>query len=303
MDRGDNITYILSKTYIQGSCYYKSKKYCPTQLHSCNSQINVGYKWSLKGVCQEKYKSCPNITVHEGCNNISCPKHSYFCNPEGCLPESVPCHHQCPQMKQHKNNNSFVPCGNKCIAKDTARDMYSCGKSCLEKSDVCRHDGNISCSQHYSVCGDNCVDRFSQDLWESHTGRPLYHTCDGQCFNYSTPCHHICSPGYWLCYSGDQCILSGVSIADVNMSSLCDGKLDCQDWSDESFIECVKVYYYEISVTLAILLIIMLIALYIQYIIKHEILIIKFYGRSKLLDMHIKATHLKEDIILPMEDN
>ena len=47
--------------------------------------------------------------------------------------------------------------------------------------------------------------------------------------------------GYWLCHSGDQCILSGVSIADVNMSSLCDGKLDCLDWSDESFIECVKV--------------------------------------------------------------
>ena len=56
-------------------------------------------------------------------------------------------------------------------------------------------------------------------------------------------------PGYWLCHSGDQCILSGVSIADVNMSSLCDGKLDCNDWSDESFTECVKVRQFICHVT------------------------------------------------------
>jgi len=190
LDRGDNITHILSKTYIHGTCYYKSKKYCPTVLESCNSQTNVGYKWSLKGVCQEKHKPCPNISIHEACNNISCPKHSYFCNPQGCIPETAPCHHHCPQLKTQngiKNNNSLVPCGHKCIPKSAARDMYSCGDSCLEKSEVCRKAGNMSCSQHYSVCGDICVDRFSQALWESHTGRPLYHTCDGQCLNYSSP--------------------------------------------------------------------------------------------------------------------
>ena len=38
--------------------------------------------------------------------------------------------------------------------------------------------------------------RFIQDSWESHApGRQLYHTCDGQCLNYSTPCNGKCIEG------------------------------------------------------------------------------------------------------------
>ena len=34
---------------MHGTCYYKSKKYCPVSLESCTHSSNHGYKWSIKG--------------------------------------------------------------------------------------------------------------------------------------------------------------------------------------------------------------------------------------------------------------
>ena len=58
--------------------------------------------------------------------NITFDERFHKENVQGCLPETVPCHHQCPQMKQqnrNNHNNSFVPCGDKCIPEHTGENL------------------------------------------------------------------------------------------------------------------------------------------------------------------------------------
>jgi len=65
--------------------------------------------------------------------------------------------------------------------------------------------------------------------------------------------------------------------------------------SDESLYECLKVYSDQVLSLTIILLVIVASAIYLLYLIKNQILIVKCYGKSKLLDMHIKAAHQNED--------
>ena len=41
--------FLITKTYVGGTCYYPTDKYCPTTLESCKSEKNFGNKWTLKG--------------------------------------------------------------------------------------------------------------------------------------------------------------------------------------------------------------------------------------------------------------
>ena len=117
--------------------------------------------------------------------------------------------------------------------------------------------------------------------------------------------------GYWLCSTGSECILSSTSQRGANMSSLCDGKLDCRDRSDEAWLVCLQVRYhhfhewyftatsrqvYSSDVTgLAVLFTLLLVAIFLFiYVIKHQILVIRFYGKSKLLKMHMNSVHQTE---------
>ena len=40
-----------------------------------------------------------------------------------------------------------------------ARDRYSCGDKCLKRTEPCQWNGNTSCPQHYTLCGNRCIDR------------------------------------------------------------------------------------------------------------------------------------------------
>ena len=45
---------VVMKTYVSGTCYYDTTKYCPTDLQSCKSKYNRGHRWTLKGEFQLK---------------------------------------------------------------------------------------------------------------------------------------------------------------------------------------------------------------------------------------------------------
>jgi len=284
INKGDNITDILSKTYIHGTCFYNSKKYCPIKLEKCQSEQNHGHRWTLKGKCEDKSQVCPPLRVLETCFNISCPPDEYFCNPKGCVKNITPCHGHCQPF-------NLVPCGGHCIDKKEAREKFSCGENCIPRTEMCTLKGASNCSQHYSKCGSVCVEKFSQEMWKGLTGRDLYHACDSQCLNYSQPCKGKCMPGYWLCHTSTECILSSTMQRGTNMSSLCDGKLDCSDQSDEAWLVCLQVYSSDVT-SVAVLFIFLLVAIFLFiYVIKQQILVIKFYGKSKLLEMHMNSVH------------
>ena len=57
--------------------------------------------------------------------------------------------------------------------------------------------------------------RFSQEMWKGLTGRGLYHSCGGQCLNYSQPCEGNCMPGtqlYLLFNNVSSDILDGLMV-------------------------------------------------------------------------------------------
>ena len=57
LNRGDNLSIILSKTHMYGTCYHKLRKYCPATLIHCDSDQNFGVKWSLRGNARMKLVS------------------------------------------------------------------------------------------------------------------------------------------------------------------------------------------------------------------------------------------------------
>ena len=99
---------------------------------------------------------------------------------------------------------------------------------------------NIEDISIFAVCS------FAQSQRQSLTGSPHYYPCQQDCLNSSQACQGKCLPAHWLCHDGHQCVLSGINISraaagNTFLSSLCDGKYDCSDHSDESLRECIKV--------------------------------------------------------------
>ena len=90
--------------------------------------------------------------------------------------------------------------------------------------------------------------RFLQEKSIASTGQPEYYSCQGVCTHSSLPCFSSlnsslqCLTGYWLCEDMAQCVLLGkLSVEDNHYSSLCDGKIDCKDGSDEGSYQCLQV--------------------------------------------------------------
>jgi len=113
LNRGDNLSIILSKTHMYGTCYHKSRKYCPATLIHCDSDQNFGRKWSLRGNCKKRGEPCPDLIIKDDCQNITCPENEYFCYPEGCISTTLQCHQKCHNF----GSLNQVPCGKECISK------------------------------------------------------------------------------------------------------------------------------------------------------------------------------------------
>ncbi|RZB41729.1 basement membrane-specific heparan sulfate proteoglycan core protein, partial [Asbolus verrucosus] len=79
-------------------------------------------------------------------------------------------------------------------------------------------DGNLRCNRR-NECSDG------SDEYNCPTQRPPFVTEQPPPPRPPTPQPVTCSPGYQPCYSGDRCILR---------SQLCDGRVDCNDMSDET---------------------------------------------------------------------
>ena len=163
------------------------------------------------GFCQKRGEACSDVEIKPTCINITCKHNQYLCYPKGCISKDLACFGKCP----NSGNIKMTSCGDKCIEESEAQGMYSCGETCLKKTQICNLGQKKNCSQHYNICGNECVERwcsiriildfkilsifnsFTQALWESQTGLPLYHSCDGQCLNYSQPCDGHCGQGYY----------------------------------------------------------------------------------------------------------
>jgi len=89
---------ILSKAFTPGGCYSLDEKYCPQIVSSCLSNRNLGYNWTLKGVCIPRHSNCPELKLQESCSDIKCPLDHYLCHPHGCVSEMSQCNGQCPQI-------------------------------------------------------------------------------------------------------------------------------------------------------------------------------------------------------------
>jgi len=267
---------ILSKAFIPGRCYSPNKKYCPANLYSCLSVSNLGFNWTVEGLCLLRDQECPQVFIEEVCEDIKCPEGQFLCHPQGCIPHISHCNGACPNFpslssrfetqttethtRQSKSDRKPKEkfqrrslCGNSCLTREEARNKYDCNGKCQVKSEPCRVDDTKFCPQHYSLCGiDTCVDRFLQEKSIASTGQPEYYSCQGVCTHSSLPCFSslnrslLCLTGYWLCEDMAQCVLLGkLSVEDNHYSSLCDGKIDCKDGSDEGSYQCLQVYFYE----------------------------------------------------------
>merc|ERR1712183_92787 len=93
-------------------------------------------------------------------------------------------------------------------------------------------------------------------------------------------------------------VLSGINISRTAgttfLSSLCDGKYDCKDHSDESLQECIKKHWNDVLALMTTVSFVFIIGATLCYVVNTKNVIIKCYGRSALLDMHNKAVHSRE---------
>jgi len=202
-------------------------KYCPHVLSSCLSHLNMGYNWTLQGLCVPRQSECPALVMQEVCSNMDCPPDQYLCHPKGCVPMISQCNGECPLMvaTQTKNNNKTkliisststttrattlhnwtstkteetetyerrVMCGNSCLTREEAKHKYHCGGHCQGKSEPCRSKEEAICPQHYQLCGrDTCIDSFLQEKSVAASGFPEFYDCNNVCTPSSTPCVSI----------------------------------------------------------------------------------------------------------------
>ena len=157
---------------------------------------------------------------------------------------------------------------------------------------------------------------FVQEKWLVSTGYPLYYSCLGECNHSSTPCllsnnTMTCPPGYLLCQDQLQCVLQGLHVRDIFFSSLCDGHQDCMDGSDESYYQCLQVrhdvlhllldhlvpqvYAYEATVMSLTLLGVFSVLILVICCLRSNLVEVKFYGRTKMLDMQAR-TYARDEV-------
>lgn len=317
-----NVTAILSKAFIPGGCYHSEYKYCPALLRSCLSALNIGYNWTVQGVCVHKYEDCPRVQIQEMCADIQCSAEQYLCHPQGCLPHISHCNGACPNLSFLSSNSATqqskhssldfisqkerkfqrrILCGNSCLTKEEARNKYHCGGVCQVKSDPCRAADNFICPQHFILCGsDTCIDRFLQDKAVAATGHPEFFSCGGLCTHHSLPCFSPsnqtlgCQAGYWLCEDQTQCVLRGFQVKQVFFSNLCDGHTHCKDGSDEAIYECFQVYFYETVFCTFLLVVVLPFLLALLYCYRGHLPAIVMSVFTRQVDVHGKSYHRNE---------
>ena len=141
-----------------------SEKYCPHIVSSCMSDQNMGFNWTMVGVCIAKHQDCPELVIKDVCSDVQCAQDHYLCHPkvssskspvclllktpaliciQGCVPKISQCNGQCPQLslqssvgvimnqsQSWQNKESRVLCGNSCLTKEEAKHKYHCNGQC-----------------------------------------------------------------------------------------------------------------------------------------------------------------------------